>query len=760
VFEFLFKYRSVLYERGRLELGAPWLLALGGLLALALLTPTLLRYARAAGRTNRGRRAVLIGLRVTALGVVLVVLCRPALVLSTVVPQQSFVGVLVDDSLSMRVDDLDGESRADAVRAAIGEPGAPLRAALAERFKLRWFRFEDTAERLPRIAELGFAGQRTDLAGALERARQELAGVPLAGLVMISDGADNADGPLTEALLALKARGLPVYTVGVGRERFDRDVEVARVETPGAVLEGTALVADVLLRQRGYARESVELRVEDGGRVVHTESVALSPTGEDRVRVHVTASEPGPRVFRFRVAARPDEQVAQNNEREVLIRVADREEKILYFEGEPRFELKFVRRAMGEDHNVRVVTLLRTSENKYWRGDVDDGEELAGGFPRTREELYRYRGLILGSVEASSFGGDQLRMIADFVSQRGGGLLMLGGRSSFSEGGYGGTPVADALPVLLEGPAPADAVPERFFSDVKVALTPYGRTHGVTRIDADEGRSAERWSELPPLSVVNPVHRAKPGAATLLTGSLNGRQEPQVVLAYQRYGRGKALAFTVQDSWQWQMHADMPLEDQTHEGLWQQLLRWLVADVPGPVEVSSSRDRVSPGRAFELRAVVCDDTFLEVNDARVVAHVRDPAGREREVPMEWTVERDGEYTARVDTFEPGFYEVRVEAQRGETLLGEGRTWVQAAPLDSEYFAAERRGELLRRVAEETGGRYYDLDDALALAEDLSYTESGVTVVERRELWDMPASYLAVLLLACSEWGLRRLWGLA
>jgi hypothetical protein len=208
------------------------------------------------------------------------------------------------------------------------------------------------------------------------------------------------------------------------------------------------------------------------------------------------------------------------------------------------------------------------------------------------------------------------------------------------------------------------------------------------------------------------------------------------------------------------MHADMPLEDQTHEGLWQQLLRWLVADVPGPVEVSSSRDRVSPGRAFELRAVVCDDTFLEVNDARVVAHVRDPAGREREVPMEWTVERDGEYTARVDTFEPGFYEVRVEAQRGETLLGEGRTWVQAAPLDSEYFAAERRGELLRRVAEETGGRYYDLDDALALAEDLSYTESGVTVVERRELWDMPASYLAVLLLACSEWGLRRLWGLA
>ena len=109
-----------------------------------------------------------------------------------------------------------------------------------------------------------------------------------------------------------------------------------------------------------------------------------------------------------------------------------------------------MRRAVEGDKNLQLVCLQRTSQNKFLRLDVDDAEELAGGFPKTREELFRYRGIVLGSVEASFFTADQLRMIAEFVSQRGGGLLALGGRHSFAEGGYGQTPLADVLPVVLE----------------------------------------------------------------------------------------------------------------------------------------------------------------------------------------------------------------------------------------------------------------------------------------------------------------------
>ncbi len=452
----------------------------------------------------------------------------------------------------------------------------------------------------------------------------------------------------------------------------------------------------------------------------------------------------------------------ENNRRDVLIRVADREEKILYFEGEPRFEAKFLRRAVDADHNLRVVTLLRTSENKFYRVGVDDAEELADGFPKTREELYRYRGLILGSIEASFFTPDQLRMIGEFVSERGGGLLMLGGRHSFSEGGYARTPVADALPVVLEerpaGAAPRE--PKPFFANVAVELTPFGRTNSVTQLGATEAESAERWKALPALSIVNPLSRAKPGAATLLTAAVAGQDAPQVVLAYQRYGGGKALAFTVQDSWQWQMNAAIPLDDLTHEGLWRQMLRWLVSDVPGPVRATPAEDRVSPGRSVELRVEVRDEAFVRLNDAKVVAVVTDPAGSERELPVEWSVERDGEYRARFATEAPGFYAVRVEASRHGQPLGSATTSVEAVPLADEYFGAERRTALLKRVAEETGGRFYTPETVAGLPEDLSYTESGSTVKERKELWNMPVLFLMAIALACGEWGYRKRRGLA
>jgi uncharacterized membrane protein len=562
--------------------------------------------------------------------------------------------------------------------------------------------------------------------------------------------------------LSLRARGIPVYTVGLGRERFSKDVEVVRVEAPGSVLKGTSLVAGVTLQARGLPKAPARLLVEDQGRVVHSEELELPAEGEAaNVRVHVTAGEAGPRLFRFRVQAIDGEQVAQNNQQDVLIHVLDRREKVLYFEGETRFEAKFLRRAVADDKNLQVVTLERTAKNKYLRLDVDDAEELAGGFPKTREELYKYRGLILGSVEASFFAGDQLRMMADFVSQRGGGLLMIGGALAFGEGGYAGTPLAEALPVVVEARAGAqEGRPEPQAASLKVELTPFGATHAITQLAVTESKSAERWRALPALSSVNDVQRVKPGGATLLLGKPEGGGQPQVVLASQRFGRGKALALTVQDSWLWQMHAEIPLEDMTHEGLWRQLLRFLVSNVPGPVVATATADIVAPGGAVGLRAEVSDDTYLRVNNAQVTAVVKDPAGQIRDVPLEWSVEKDGEYRGSFVAGPKGAYEVRVQARRGGKPLGEDVVHLRADERDTEFHGAEMKAPLLKRIAAETGGRFYTPETVAALPEDLSYSEGGVSVTDQKDLWDMPALFLAILLLISTEWIYRKARGLA
>ncbi len=754
LFRFLFKYPPLMFQQGDFTWGLsrPVLLAViaaAGVAILALLT------YRGVSATNRRRdRVVLVGLRLAALAVLLFCLFRPALILKAAVPQQNFLGVLVDDSRSMSIADVNGQPRSVFIQQQLSGQHAALLDALSQRFVVRFFRFSSSSDRVPSAHDLTFDGAATRLGQALDRARDELSGLPLAGLVMVSDGADTSDTAIDETLAGMKARSIPVFTVGVGQERFARDVQVTRVETPRAVLKGTALVVDVVLSQTGYAGQTVPLSVEDDGRIVSTQVVTLPPEGESAtVKVRFTANEAGPRTFRFKVPTQKDEQVTQNNARDALIQVNDRAEKVLYFEGEPRFEYKFLRMGVKGDKNLQVVSLDRTAENKYYRQDVTNADELIGGFPKTREELFQYRGLILGSVEAASFSPEQLRMIADFVNKRGGGLLMLGGRRSFNEGGWGGTPVGEVLPVVIEN------TNTKYFSEVQAKPTRAGATYPVTQVAGDEKASAAKWNDMPAVTSVNAIHLAKPGATVLLSGIDNRKQE-QIVLAYQRYGRGKAIAMPIQDSWLWKMDARMPVEDTTHAMFWRRLIRWLVDGVPEQVNVSTAADRVEPGEAIKLSTEVLDSAYVEVNDSRVVARVTAPSGKTMDVPVEWTVTKDGEYRASFTPDESGIYDIKVTAARDSKDLGSADMHVRVSAGDAEYFDAGMRAPLLKRIAEETGGRFFTPANAASLPEAISYSGRGVTVVEERELWDMPALFLLLVGLVASEWGYRRMRGLA
>ncbi|HET9983448.1 MAG TPA: hypothetical protein VFQ38_07670 [Longimicrobiales bacterium] len=757
VFTFLFKYRPVVFGSGRLVFAAPVpLLVLAGV-ATAVAVGAAATYVRAGGKASGAERGVLAGVRILALALLAFCLARPTLVLSTVVPQQNYLGVLLDDSRSMRIADGGAAPRSAFARGAMGPEGVIGR-ELARRFRVRYFRFSSGTDRIGGPEELAFDGERTRVAQALDRARSELGSLPLAGLVLVSDGADNAAGALSESLLALRAANVPVYAVGVGREALDRDIEIARVATPTAVLKGARLAVELLVTQRGYAGETVKLFVEDEGRVVASQDVKLGSDGEPvPVSVRFTAEQAGPRRFRFRIPPRPGERVAENNVQDALVRVRDDREKILYFEGEPRFELKFIRRAAAEDKNLQIVTLLRTAENKFLRLDVDSAAELSTGFPRTRDELFGYRGLVLGGVEAGFFTHDQLQMIADFVGDRGGGLLMLGSRRTFAEGGYGGTPLADALPVVLDDARRRDTT---FFAEIKVAPTRAGAGYGVTQIAGDEAASRDRWRMLPAVTTVNRVDRVKPGATILLSGAGEGVGGGQVVLAYQRYGRGSAFALPIEDSWLWQMSADVPLEDQSHETFWRQLLRWLVSDVPTPVAVRLGGDRASPGEPVSITAEVSDERYVRLNNARVTATVTAPNGAATQVPLEWAVDRDGEYRGSFTPAAQGVYAVTATASQGGPERTSPPAYLSAAPSTAEYFDAAQRAPLLRRIAAETGGRYYTEASAGALPEDIALSGRGATVTEERELWDMPIVLLLFVGLVGAEWGVRRGRGLA
>ena len=761
VAEFLLKYRPAAFARGTLAYDP--VLPIGVVLAIAALAIALALFAiaRTGSGIGVGTRIALGSLRLGTVSLLAWCLCRPVLVVAESLAQRNVVAVLVDDSRSMRIADVNGSPRASVVRALAGGVDSSLLRALAVRYQVRVYRTSG-AGRVPVVSALAFDGGRTRLLSAITRVEDDLASTPLSGVVVLSDGAENGsagDGApsVADQLATLRARGVPVYTVGIGSARFEKDIEISDLVFPRQSLRNATVLLDAVIIQRGYSGASLPIVVEDSGRIVASATVRLSRNAESTpVRLRVPTPEAGARLLTVRVPVQPGELIAENNTRRAVLTVLDRREKVLYVEGEPRPEVKFARRAVDGDRQLQLVTLLRSAKDKYLRLGVDDSLELVTGFPTSRAQLFNYRAIVLGSIEASFFSGDQLRMMSDFVSERGGGLLLLGGRAAFADGGYVGTPIADVSPVEMEVRTRSED--ERVVT-VTAVPTADGLRHPAMQVAPTDSLVALRWRTLPPLTTVNLLSRAKPAATVLLQGreGENGLTRP--LLISQRYGRGRVLALGAQDDWLWQMHADIAVDDSIHELLWRQMLRWLVNDVPDRVELVLTEES-GPGDAVSLRAIVRDSAYLRRNGASVTATVAGPNGAMQNVSFEWAVDRDGEYVASFVPAANGVQEVRVRAIVGADTAVSPPSYVRIAEPVNEYFGAERRETLLEELARETGGRAYSPQRAGDIPRDLNYSTSGATSVQRLDLWDAPLVLSLLLLLLGGEWILRRRRGLS
>jgi uncharacterized membrane protein len=550
-----------------------------------------------------------------------------------------------------------------------------------------------------------------------------------------------------------------VYTVGIGSADFPRDTEVLRVTAPKRILKDTIVEAEVSVKSKGYPGRRSRLVVLDRDRQLQSQEIALGSDGEVKTyKVNFSSQAAGPRVFSFRLEPFADELIAENNDQTVLIRVEDEQPAILYVEGEPRWEFGFLRRAILSDKNLQLVTLLRQADGKFFRqGESKLAATLEKGFPTEKADLFKFKGMILGSVEASFFTFDQLRMISDFVSQRGGGFLILGGKNSFGQGGYVNTPIEDMLPVQL-GQTTRN-IPELNELEYRVRLTSYGSQHPITRLSLSADDNRKRWDAAPALVGFNPTAGPKPGATVLAQGSTpDTKGQSPVILAFQRFGKGKSIAFMTATTWRWKMGQEH--SNNFHELFWKQMLRWLVSDAPDPVNAETEKNSYSPDEPVWIRAQANDPSFLPLNNAQMHVQVKTPSGEISSVPLSWDVEKDGTYSGSFKPEEEGIYEISSEAFQGSKSLGTAKSNFRIAPSNEEFHNAAMNADLLRRLSAETGGRYYSPKDTRTLPEDISYVDTGSSRLEEKDLWDMPFLFMLLVGLISIEWILRKRKGLA
>ena len=431
LFEFLFKHKWFLFEKGRIFFESrfsPWLVTLLALgLAVAVYWFSAVRKGTAievfeptAQVPRRMPIWLLIGLRAVVLGALLFMLLRPTLVVSALLPRENIVAVLVDDSKSMTLRDVSGGTRLDAVKRLLTPGGKGFLHDLDQRFQTRLFSFSRDDRQIRSAAQLKADGKGTNLEAGLQGVLREFMSAPLASVVVISDGADNSSANLAGVLNELRSRKISVSTLGVGAPSVDHDIEIVQATAPSTVLPGSVTQAVVSLRSAGFAGRQVTLEVREKGKLVNSKPIELEGTDEPQVAdIDLTPKGNGPKTYTISVRPQEGEAITVNNQQNLILDVEDAQPKILYLEGTPRWEYKFIRQALMKDKNVQLVTLLRTSGNKFYRQGVESEDNLAGGFPASREELFQYKGLVLGSIEASFFSKEQAQMIADFVEPPG-----------------------------------------------------------------------------------------------------------------------------------------------------------------------------------------------------------------------------------------------------------------------------------------------------------------------------------------------------
>jgi uncharacterized membrane protein len=470
-------------------------------------------------------------------------------------------------------------------------------------------------------------------------------------------------------------------------------------------------------------------------------------------------ANPGFHRYTVEITPLDGEVTIENNKQEALVEVIEGPLRVLHVEGEPRWELGKIRQSLNPiEKNVTLVSLQRTGENKFYRQGIQNQQELAGGFPKTEEELFVYDGLVLGSVEASFFTADQLRNIEAFVARRGGGLLALGGRLSFDGGKYKGTPIGDLLPLALDGRT-LD-VGESFAPVYKPQLTSAGQAHPITRLHEDRALSQKTWNELPPVSISESLKTVKPGATVLLEARRAGANAAVApLLAQQKYGRGQTLAFTATDTWRWRMRMDS--KSNAHETFWRQLLRYLVSGTPEQIEVGAGQDVYVMDDTVRVVADIRDQRYHPVSDARVTARITKPSGATLDVSLRFTSINDANvYSSEFKADEIGLHRIDVVAVSAGLGQVTANSSVLVSDLNREFYNAAQNSDLLKRIAAETGGKYYQLGDLQSLLDDLTYRKTPYSERVTKDLWDMPINFLLIVGLLSAEWFLRKRKGLA
>jgi len=758
------------------------------------------------GRTRAPRRVKVLGslLKAAAFTTLALILLEPLLTGMRPRRRANAFVILTDNSQSLQIrDGARSQTRGDWLRGLLDKE-ATWKTRLGQDFDLRNYVFDSHLRAVDEFDSLDFEGTGSTLGTSLSALAGRFRGLPLAGVLLLTDGNRTDLGEIDTAGLP------PIYPVIPPAKGNTHDIGVSNVSVSQTNFESAPVVVRADVSAVGYqGKPVVAVITDEAGRNVERQEARVP---EDNTPLHFRfqfrPQRKGVSIYRVRTFAaseekalakgedqgeppRTSEQTLANNSRLIVVDQGSGPYRVLYLGGRPNWEFKFLRRALFDDDQIELVGLIRLARRQpkfdfrnarssnaspffdgFENPDADTAEradqpvivrlgtrdeaELRDGFPKTADVLYAYHAIILDDLESDFFTQDQLGLIRNFVSQRGGGLLMLGGPDSLADGKYDRNPVGELLPVYLnrsaDGPRPDSAA-------YQLELTREGWLQPWVRLRKTEDEERKDLATRPPFQTLSQVGAVKPGAV-VLAQVRDPAGESLPALVAQSFGKGHVAALMIGDLWRWGMRRANPAESDL-ERSWRQTVRWLVGDVPGRVQTLVRAKEGTSAPTFELTTRVRDPEFRPLDNAKVRFTIHLPDQKELTLDAEPDRREAGLYSSTYVTRQPGAYRVTAQATAPDgSLIGESEAGWAAQPAADEFAQLEPNQAFLKNLAEKTKGEVVDGTRLDSFVSSLSTRTAPIVEPWTSPLWHQPVYFLVAIAFLMAEWGLRRVNGLA
>ncbi|WP_372369270.1 hypothetical protein [Candidatus Uabimicrobium sp. HlEnr_7] len=738
-------------------------------------------YKREVGCQSLLARGFLGLLRLSVLLLLLVILCEPVWEEKREEVKKSNLLFLLDSSVSMNTKDrYPSEEEQQKIVTAISQVGSSKEISKATRIEIvqdivngskrlkelkeecnvHFFKFDTALSKLslpPDWKTIDAEGKKTDIYGHIAKAIDSMQGRTITAVFVFTDGQHNTGHKSWQEIAEFAyKKEVPVFTIGIGSTLKKKDIVLTAVEAPEIALKDDNVPFEVEVKHVGYEGETIPIYLKWGEIVLEEKSITLGPE-ETRQRITIphTFQSPGDYNITVQILEQSYEANVDNNLRQHNIRIIEEKLRVLYLEGPPRWEYRYLRNALIRDRTITANTYLFSADSRFPHDKSADAPSISG-FP-SEEEIADYHCIIIGDVSPDDLNLDRQKLLIDYVKDQGGGLVFISGeRHNPTE--YWGSDLAPLLPIVVNS---TNELSPPFSTPYGISLTAEGKTHSIMRLLSDSENNVQLWENqrmgLPPYYWYYPVDKVKPGATVLAVN----RETRSKLFTTQYYGRGKTFFAAIDSSWRWRyIHGD-----RYFYRFWGQVIRHISKGI-----------LLSKGRQYYLRVdnsqyvvgdmvnitlkIVDNQKREEIDEDEWLVYYSAPGSGRKEKKLKKNPSESGAFQGSLVVSEVGNYKIWFKTPEDKEI---SVLFNVEAPL-AESGKSELNDTDLKKLSEKTNGKHlkiYDLEKHLRSLEPIKETipiqVRSQSILDKND-WVM---WLLMLLLSLYtlEWMLRKVFRL-